>query len=185
MATVNRKKILLNAIGILGILAFFYVALVPLAGQFERAGEFLTQHGGLPGVFAYVFIVDTFLVPATLDIIFPLVITWHAVPVLAIMCTASFTGGICGYLIGRFLNHFAFVRRRTQSYRSRGEYLIGKYGIWAVIVAAMLPLPFSTISWIAGALHMNFAHYVIGALFRAPRIIATYMLLRAGVSIFS
>lgn len=175
----------LNALLIIGAAAFFYVALVPLGEQFERAGEFLARHAGLGGVFAYVFVVDTFLVPATLDIIFPLVITWPAVPVLTVMSAASFFAGICGYLIGRFLNRFAFVRRRTLRYRSRGEYLIEKYGIWAVVIAALLPLPFSTISWIAGALQMTFGRYVIGALFRIPRIIATYVLLRAGVSILS
>ncbi|MFP4644182.1 MAG: YqaA family protein [Spirochaetales bacterium] len=185
MSTRNWKPVALKAIGILAVIAFLYIALIPLSGEFERAGAFLTRNGGLAGVFAYVFIVDTFIVPATLDIIFPLVITWAAVPVLAVMGTASVMGGICGYLIGRFLNHFAFVRRHTERYRSRGEYLIKRYGIWAVIVAALLPLPFSTISWIAGALQMNVAHFVIGALFRVPRIIATYALLRAGVSFFS
>lgn len=180
---VNRKRVILNTLAILGAAAFFYIALVPLAEQFELAGEFLARHAGLPGVFIYVFVVDAFLVPATLDIIFPLIITWAAVPVLTVMSIASFTAGICGYLIGRFLNRFACVSRRTLRYRSRWEYLIEKYGLWAVVTAAMLPLPFSTISWIAGALEMSFARYVIGALFRIPRIIATYALLRAGVSI--
>lgn len=182
---VNRRRVLLNVLVIAGAIAFFYIALIPLAEEFERAGEFLARHAGLPGVFAYVFIVDTFLVPATLDIIFPLVITWAPIPVLTVMSTASFTAGICGYLIGRFLNRFPFVSRRTLHYRSRGEHLIEKYGLWAVVIAAMLPLPFSTISWIAGALQMSFSRYVTGALFRIPRIIATYTLLQAGVSVFS
>ena len=53
------------------------------------------------------------------------------------------------------------------------------YGVWAIVLAALTPLPWSVTSWTAGALHMPWRHYLLGSLARAPRIILYYVFIHA------
>lgn len=159
------------------------VALIRLDLPVEEQARAAVAWAGLTGVFVFVFVVDTFVVPATLDIIFPLTHSWSPVPLLAVMSGASVLGGVCGYWIGRTLYFLPFVRRTVAGYYSRGAALVERYGYWGVVLAALTPLPFSTVSWITGMLHIPFRRFAAAALWRIPRVVGYWALLQAGIAL--
>lgn len=101
------------------------------------------------------------------------------------MCVSSILGGFSGYIIGLKLNKLKFVRDFTYSYRDMGSHLIKKYGVWAIVIAGLTPVPYSTVSWIAGMLRLKPTSYLLGSLSRIPRIIIYYLLIKAGVTLIS
>lgn len=181
---IEPGKLILRSVLLLLALVSVAVVLVLLDVPLDRIGREAARRGGLLGVFVFVFLVDTFIVPASLDILLPITMTWNPAPLLTVMSLASVLGGICGYWIGRTLSHLRFVRRTVAGYYAKGARIIERYGVWGVVLAGLTPLPFSTVSWIAGMLHLPFGLYVLGALSRAPRIAAYWFLLRAGIRLF-
>ena len=168
------------------LLLVFAVALVVrfFGLPIEELGIRAAERGGLVGVFCFVYLVDTFVVPASLDLLFPVTMGVSPVPLLLVMSTASILGGLSGYWIGRLLCHFRYINRTVAGYRARGEGIISRFGVWAVVLAGVTPIPFSTISWIAGMVRMPVGLYLLGALSRAPRIVVYYLLFRTGLALF-
>lgn len=172
-----RSIVLLG--GLFGLAVLFVLLDLPL----EEFAEWAAKRAGLPGVFIFVWFVDTFIVPASLDLLFPVTLRWSPIPLLAVMSAASVLGGICGYWIGRSLYRLRFVQRTVAGYRRRGEHIIERFGVWGVVLAGVTPIPFSTVSWIAGMLRMPVGLYALGALSRIPRIVGYWALLRAGIEL--
>ena len=164
---------------LLGVALLFIVLDIPL----EQFATHAADGAGLIGVFVFVWFVDTLIVPASLDLLFPVTLHWSAIPLLATMTGASILGGLSGYGIGRNLYRLRFVRRTVAQYWRRGEHIIERFGIWGVVLAGVSPIPFSTVSWIAGMVRMPLGLYLLGALSRAPRIVAYWALLRAGIQL--
>ncbi|TVR68612.1 MAG: hypothetical protein EA427_09890 [Spirochaetaceae bacterium] len=165
------------------LLAFLLVSLwlIRLDLPLEERAAALARRGGLPGVFVFVLVVDTFTVPASLDLLFPFTRGWVPFPLLSVMSVASIMGGTLGYWIGRLLYHLPFVRRTVAGYYARGVRIIGRYGYWGVVLAALTPLPFSTVSWIAGMVRLPFQRFFLAALWRIPRVVGYWFLLQAGL----
>ena len=185
-ADLEMKQLLGRTVLFLGVALIFYVLLLIFAGEYLRiAGKWFSKHLGLIGVFAYVYIVDTLIVPTTADVIFTITQEWDPVSLLLVMCVASIIGGFSGYLIGKKLNRFKFVRDVTASYQDIGSRIIKKYGVWAIVLAGLTPLPYSTISWIAGMLKLKKSHYLLGSLSRIPRLVIYYLLIKGGVTLFA
>ncbi|MCF7933645.1 MAG: VTT domain-containing protein [Spirochaetia bacterium] len=149
-----------------------------------QAGSWLGEYLGLPGIGIYCFLVDMFIVPATIDVVFPFTLSWPAVPLLAVMGIASMLGGFCGYLLARTFNRLEVVHALTRAYQENGRELIRKYGGWAVVIAGLTPVPFSTVCWIAGLLELPPHTVLLATASRIPRIIIYYLLIQAGVSLF-
>ncbi len=165
-----------------GLLLFLAVG--PLATRIETAGVWLAEHVGLAGVFVYVYVVDTLIVPAAVDLLFPFVSAWNYLSLVAVLSGASIAGGISGFLIGRNLNRVPAIARLTTRYRIEHIDLFTKYGRRTIIIAALLPIPFSTISWLAGTFDMPLEDYIVGALFRIPRMAITLVMFQSGIALF-
>ena len=180
---VNLKNNLIK----LGV-AFLIVLLIVVALRYifgsdiEAFAEFMVHQFGLPGIFVGTFILDTLVLGISPDFILFVAIAGEMDPlsILLTISIASILGGNAGYFIGRFLGHRKFVQKRIEPYERRGHYLMGKYGLWAIIVAAMTPIPFSTVCWIAGMLEMKYTHFLAGAIWRIPRYLLWYIVFRAG-----
>lgn len=146
----------------------------------DAAGRWLSRTLGYAGVFLFVYLVDTFIVPATADLVFLFTLEWNPVILLTVISAASVLGGTSGFLIGRRLNHIRWVQGATRSYHERGDRLIRKFGLWGIALAAFTPLPYSTISWIAGMLDIPLPKYILVSLLRAPRFVIYYAAIKGG-----
>jgi len=62
----------------------------------------------------------------------------------------------------------------------RGRLLFSRYGLYAVILAAFTPIPFSTVCWIAGIFEMDRKLFFIGTLWRVPRFLLWFLVLGLG-----
>lgn len=178
---VDTGRLIVRSVVVLLIFLLVSIWLVRLDLPIEERAGVLARRAGLPGVFVFVLVVDTFTVPASLDLLFPFTRAWMPVPLLAVMSVASIMGGALGYWIGRLLYHLPFVRRTVAGYYARGVRIIGRYGYWGVVLAALTPLPFSTVSWIAGMVRLPFERYLLAALWRIPRVVGYWLLLQAGL----
>ena len=178
-------RLLVRSAFLFGFLLVLTLISVALDLPFHQYATSAVRHEGLLGVFVFVLIVDTFIVPASLDLVFPITMTWNPIPLLTVMSVASVLGGILGYWIGRTLFRVPFIRNTVSGYYDRGSAMVKRYGMWSVVIAGLFPIPFSTVSWIAGMLRLPFHMYTLAALSRIPRIVAYWALLRAGVEIFS
>ncbi|MBE8365436.1 YqaA family protein [Leptospira borgpetersenii] len=101
--------------------------------------------------------------------------------VIASASIGSLIGGTVSYLTGRILlpkiqGVASFVKKHEQKL----EHYLHRYGFWAVVLAALTPLPYSWISLAAGTMKMRYALFFQGCLFRIPRFIVFYYLIRFG-----
>jgi membrane protein YqaA with SNARE-associated domain len=170
----------------IALIAFFVViyslALYFIKDSYHDIGAWVTQKMGLAGVSLFTFLVDLFIVPMSVDIVFPFVVGWNPYTLLLMMSLASMAGGIGGYWIGRLLGHLSFVKRFTATFREDGGRLINRYGPWAVVIAGITPIPFSTVCWIAGMLKVKWYSVAIATLSRLPRMVIYYLAIRGGLS---
>ena len=180
---IDTPKLILRTAAVLAVFLGLSLFLVWLELPLEARAAKLVRDGGLPGAFLFVLVVDTFIVPASMDVLFPLTRSWNPLGLLTTMSVASVLAGVLGYGIGRTLHRIPFVRNTVAGYWSRGAPLVERYGYRAVVVAALTPIPFSTVSWIAGMLKLSLRSYLKGALWRIPRVVGYWALLQAGLEL--
>ncbi len=91
----------------------------------------------------------------------------------ALIATAgSVLGGLVGYFLGRFLGEPVLKKFISEKSYEKGEILFRKYGIWAVILAAVTPIPFKVICWMAGIFEMPVLGFLLAAFIgRLPRFL--------------
>ena len=183
LSEVDVKKNLIR-LGVAFLIVFFFVILlrILLGDYIGSFAEALVKQFGLTGIFVSTLVLDSLIVGISPDFVLFVAIAGNLNPVtlLFTISLASIIGGNIGYFIGRFLGNRKFVQKRIASYERKGHYLMEKYGLWAVIVGAMTPIPFSTICWIAGMLEMKYTHFLAGALWRIPRYFLWYIVFRIG-----
>ncbi len=80
---------------------------------------------------------------------------------VGILATISYLGGIVAYWLGTLIRRFprvnAYVKRRFEN----NFQLIDRWGGVIVVLAAMFPLPYATISTVAGVVHYPFKKFLI------------------------
>lgn len=179
-----RSIIIRTVLALVAFLALYLMVMVLFAEQLAAIGAWMTRNGGLVGVFIFTLLVDTFIVPASADVLFAVTLDWAPVPLLLTMSLASMIGGFLGKSIGRFIGDRAFVHILTAPYRERGEDLVRRRGAWAIVIAGLTPVPYSTVSWIAGIMKMKTLPYLVASLSRLPRFVLYYLAIRGSLSIF-
>lgn len=167
--------LLLAAVGISG--AFFREQVTGFASWVYEHLDF----GGLALLF---FVSETLVSPLPPDAILLIIAgselsaTWY-LPV-AFLGLLSTLGGHLGWWCGGHLAATGLVRRMLGRHHGRSVEVTQRYGVWAVVLAAVTPLPWSVTSWTAGALHMPWKRYLLGSLTRFPRIVLYYVLIHVG-----
>lgn len=165
------------SIGIL--IGIVYLGKIFIKSELENIGLLFFEKFGLIGLFVDVYIVDTFIVPATPDLFLGLLVAaGHSqIAGLSLICLASVLGGISGYWIGNKLGRRKIVQKLTGKYQQRGEALFQRYGFGAVIIAGLTPIPFSSVCWLAGMFKMKFSFFFLATLTRIPRMLIWYYLI--------
>ena len=171
-------------VGLAALLLILLLAAVALSGILLRHEMKAVAGGiydalGFGGLALALFVADTFVSPVPTDLILWIVASselsarWYApVTILALLSTL---GGHVGWWLGWRLAETGLVRRMVGRYHGRSLEVMRRHGMWAVVLAAVTPLPWSLASWTAGALHMPWRSYLLGSLARFPRLILYYI----------
>src|SRR5690554_6088215 len=124
------------------------------------ATDFVRVLGPL-GIFLGVLAADalSFPIPASTYLFAGVAADAAVFPVLIATSLASLIGGALAYLIGPQIARIPFLDRRLELFRPRGEALFKRWGAWAVGIAAVTPMPFSIICWLAGIYRMPFKRF--------------------------
>ena len=179
-------KVLLHKgiVFILFFLVLFTALFVFLEPQRETIAQYVSDHSGAPGLFLFAFLVDMLIVPLTVDMIFPFAVEYPPVVFLSLISAGSMLGGVGGYWIGRLLGHLKIIQQITGGFSEEGRRLINRYGEWGIVLAALTPIPFSTVCWISGMVRVRFLYVVFATFARIPRMVLYYVMLMAGTTLF-
>ena len=88
----------------------------------------------------------------------------------------SVLGGTLGYAMIRVISRRPRVSVWLEPKISRGRELMDRYGLIALALAALTPLPYSVICWVCGATNVRAFPFVLVSLLRIPRV-ALYLIL--------
>jgi membrane protein YqaA with SNARE-associated domain len=93
----------------------------------------------------------------------------------------SLVGGSVGYAIGRNLRKTRMVQRIFERRGGLVQHTMDRYGITAVAVAAVTPLPYSIFCWAAGAARIPFGQFFIISQLRWARVAGYLYLIQLGL----
>lgn len=176
-----RAVIVQTLMLIAGFLLVYVIALYFIRDSYREIGEWVANHMGYPGIFGFVCLVDMFILPMSVDLLFPFVREMNPFVLCLTMGLASTLGGYCGYWIGRLLGKLPFIKKLTARFSEQGSKMIGRYGVWAIVIAGLTPIPFSTVCWIAGMLKVPAGRSFLAMLSRFPRMAIYYAIFMGGL----
>ncbi len=182
-AHINWTKVL--TIGLIPILLIFvgFFLVVKSIGT-ESYGDivgFIDEKFGMLGIFLYVFIVDTLIMPLSPDFVFPIVAGMPWFEVIPVIGLASAMGGWASYFIGRVLIKVPLIDKWVEKAKDKWGRYIDRYGIVFVILSTLTPIPFSTVCMAAGAVKLPVRKVLPCCLFRILRMGLYYFLFRLGL----
>ncbi|MDC7244243.1 MAG: YqaA family protein [Pleomorphochaeta sp.] len=180
------KLVFRTFIALLFIFVIFiiYDKVIRSSVQTSTLAQDLYNKLGHFGVSLFVYLCDTFIVPLTPDIMFPLVSSnWNILEITLFMGSASFLGGISAYWLGHLLSKIKIVDKYANKIMGSHKVFIHNKGAWGVALAGLTPIPYSTICWTAGILKVEFKKVIFACLVRFPRMILYYYLFIAGAQI--
>ncbi len=178
-----RRKIWTSVILFLAL-----VTAVGFSGHFLREemtalANGVNHHLGFAGLAAVLFISETVVSPFPPDLILWVVATsdlsrdWPFL--VGILATLSTLGGHLGWLLGSHVGGTRAARLVLGRYRRRSVRIMRRFGLWAIVLAALTPVPWSVTSWTAGILRMPWRLFLLGSLVRFPRIVIYYIVIHA------
>ncbi len=147
--------------------------------SFASVGD-LIEDLGVGGPALYVFIVDLLIIPLSVDLIWPFVASWSLIKAALVLSSASMAAAVCSHLIGRLIGLIPLFRRWVVAL-SQGQTrkLINRYGAWAIVISALTPMPFSTITMASGVLRLSFWRVLAASSVRILRMGLYYLIFTA------
>ncbi|MDZ4725751.1 MAG: VTT domain-containing protein [Leptospira sp.] len=105
----------------------------------------------------------------------------NSIYTITAMSIGSIIGGSIAYLIGRFLiPRFHLGRKFVLNYEDKFLPYVRRYGFFAVVIAALTPIPYSWMAYTVGTFKMPFRLFFLGSLFRIIRITIYYYAILIG-----
>jgi len=180
----SPRRLILSSLSVLALL----MVVVAIVGYFFRAPLlrvsklFVDALGGL-GVALGFFIPDAFTLPLPNDVssVLGLAGGLSFLEVTIWASAGSLIGGTVGYWIGRYLRSTTSVRRILMRGGGMAQKILDRYGITAVAVAAITPLPYSIFCWAAGAGRLDFRSFVMVSQLRILRVAGYLYLIKLGL----
>lgn len=167
-------------------LLVFFVAMSLLAKFFgpriEGAGKTFVESFGLAGLAFGTVLADAFSLPPPPLFYIVIVATGSGSHVvgMTVISLASMLSGVIGYHVAARLGNWPFFRKRLDATRARMDALLEKYGVWAFAIASATPIPFSWMCYVGGVYRVRYRLLAFICLFRIPRLLVMYWLVRAG-----
>lgn len=180
----SLKSIILKSIAVTVLL----VGLLAVANYFfatplREFALWVVEELGLLGIFLGVLAADALSFPISIDTyVLVAVASDTPLPVMVICTISSILGGNISYFLGPLLQKVPLLSTKLDQFRPRGEKLFARYGFWAIVIAALSPIPFCITCWVAGIYKMNYKKFFLGTLFRAPRLVIYYFLFELGMA---
>ena len=170
---------------VLGLAAFF--GAIALAARLFRddldaLGFAFVARFGHAGMFAGVYLADAFTFPIPPQFYLLTAITGGGsqVQAIAVVSAASVLAGATGYRLAGLLSRVRLFAAHIDAARPTIDRLIGRYGTWAIVVAGLMPIPFSILCYLWGLYRLPRRYFAVHLLLRVPRLFVYYALLRLG-----
>lgn len=132
------------------------------------------QHFGLIGLIIVSF-TESFISPIIPDLILiPMALSApeKAIYYSAIATTASVLGGLIGYIMGRRFGLPLVKKYMPDKYSETIRHWVTNYGVWAVLLASLAPIPYKFVSISAGVFKLNMTLFIIASILgRAKRFL--------------
>ena len=178
-----RKKIWTSVILFLGLIAAVGISGLFLRDEMTTLANAVNNRLGFTGLATVLLVSETVVSPLPPDLVLSVVATsdlsddW---PVLVgILATLSTLGGHLGWFLGMRVGGSRAARLVLGRYRRRSIAIMRRFGLWAIVLAALTPVPWSVTSWTAGILRMPWRLFLLGSLIRFPRIMVYYIVIHA------
>ncbi|MEO1269733.1 MAG: VTT domain-containing protein [Myxococcota bacterium] len=178
----GRRLALQTLLGIVGLMVTLGILGATFREPLVAFSKVFVEILGGPAIFSGIFIADALLLPIPHDVLtgFGLLGGMEFWIVVMYASVGSVVGGMLGYVLGRQLAHTNTVRSILDRRGKKMYVLAQRYGIMAVALGALSPLPYSLTAWAAGALRMHFGQFVLVSLLRIPRFAFYLWLIRLG-----
>jgi membrane protein YqaA with SNARE-associated domain len=145
------------------IILIVFFSFVFFHSELKSLSRTLVSFYGYWGLFLSVVVLDIPIQPIS-----PVVLALGATFGDADLITASLVGGmgsclagVLDYSVGAKVGAKGFKRWFGEEHLTKGEELFEKYGVWAVMMGAVSPIPYSAVCWTAGIYRMKFSVFVI------------------------
>lgn len=160
------------------LLLFYFLAMKIMAlmglGHSELAEKYISTVG-VPAVALYVYFMDLLILPLSVDLIWPFVMSWPPLQAILVIGTSSVAGAFTAYLLGRLIGLIPPIKAWVlKTSGTQAERLIIKYGVWALVISALTPLPFSTLCILAGVVRLKAHQVFLGTTVRYIRMAIYY-----------
>jgi membrane protein YqaA with SNARE-associated domain len=161
-----------------GLTLVFLIGIVFGLGIFARQevsgfAEEAVKYIGYPGLFLGMLLSDSLpaFIPPDAFLLFSIAANLEGFWVIFYCSMGSILGGSISYAIGKLLiPRFSLGRQIILKYEDQLVPMIRKYGVWAVVLSAMTPVPYSWMAYSVGSFRMPFRYFLFGSLFRIPRL---------------
>jgi membrane protein YqaA with SNARE-associated domain len=177
-----RRLLFTTVVALLGVMAAAAAIGYWFRGPLEQVSRAFVDVFGGPGVALGFFLPDAFTLPLPADLTTLLALAGDMSfrECVAWGWTGSILGGALGYWVGRRLRGTRWVVRIFE--RNRVQATLDRYGLAAVAVAAITPLPYSLFCWAAGAARLPFWRFLaLSAVCRLGRVAGYLYLVQLGL----
>ncbi len=173
-----RRLTVRTVVGILVLGVVVGLAGAYLESHMVTASEWVTDRLGVAGMLLGVALTDTIISPLPPDLFLVVIAkgalaeswTW-LVPLAGV---ASTCGGIVGSFVGRAIGT-RWLGPRARRMLEEQRPVIQRYGVWAVALGAVTPIPFSVTCWLAGLARMDPKRIAAVCTLRVPRFVLYYL----------
>jgi len=174
-------KLLLGAAGL--------VLVVSLLGHYfreelEDLGRGFLDRFGYVGISLGTYIADGLHcpVPPQFYMLASVVSGWSELWTIVAVCIGSLFGGMTAYAIARKAASSRFLRGLLARTQGKFDWLFARFGYWAVAIGSVTPIPYSFLCYVAGGYRMPARIFVALSLFRIPKVVLYFYLVKLGWS---
>ncbi|MCS6912358.1 MAG: VTT domain-containing protein [Myxococcales bacterium] len=173
LQTLGAIGLFLLGVGMLSVL---------FRAELEGLGRAFVARFGLLGMFVGTWLADALSLPLPPQFY---LLAAHLsgarpAPVLVCVSLASVLGGHSGYHLAARLGVHTLLRGRLRRAQQRVAALFVRYGVRAVAVGSVLPVPFSVLCYAAACCRVPYGLFTLLTLLRIPRILFYYFLITLG-----
>ncbi len=172
-----------TVLSILGVIGLVYIAATTLREPLTAFSQGFVDATGAAGIGLCWMLLDTFPIPFPHDILlgFGELGGLGAAEMVLAASLGSLVGGTFAWNLGRRLRHAAVFQRVISGSGARAYELVERYGVAALAIGALSPLPYSVACWAAGSIQLPYRTFFAVSLLRIPRITFYWWLIATGL----